>query len=103
MDVTIVNQQRRTEADLNWLGGIIDGEGCVTTRVRSKMTSNGHKSKFRPHTPSIIVTNTEAAILDEVMRILKELGIGFRVQMERRPNNNHVTKINITGMKTSAR
>jgi len=36
-DTTIDNPQERLEFDLCWLGGIIDGEGCITIQVLEKI------------------------------------------------------------------
>jgi len=55
------NQQERAEADLQWLGGVFDGEGNCSL-VFSAMAVTV--------TPQIRLTNTSDAMVAEVVRIL---------------------------------
>lgn len=53
--------------ELSWLGGFMDGEGCLTLLKRSKGTS---------YAPRITIVNTNRVLIDKVAEILggKEIG-----------------------------
>ena len=56
-DITIGNQQERPlEAELGWLGGILDGEGSLSINVNST-----HRSVY----PRIQISSSEYEILDK--------------------------------------
>ncbi len=60
------NLQQKME--LAWFGGIVDGEGMVTMRV---YTVRRH-TYFRP---AVIVSNTDMAIIDKILRVLQDQNI----------------------------
>lgn len=68
------NQQRRIEDRLNWLGGIIDGEGWISVR------KTNYSSRHITYGPVIGVVNTDEKIVNEVCNIYKELEIPFYVE-----------------------
>lgn len=65
------NQQRRLEDRLNWLGGIIDGEGMVTVKKRQVGTA---------WVPCVSITNTDNVIISEVVEIFNLLDLPHYVQ-----------------------
>ncbi len=69
------NQQATlTTEDLAWLGGIIDGEGCISLSVRTrKSTINGSNKNYRPW---IVISNSDPFTINECHRILNLAGIG---------------------------
>src|SRR5438105_4472359 len=72
------NQQRRLELKLSWLGGIVDGEGMVTTikRFEKNRNQNGY-------IPRVSIVNTDLLIIDEVVEICKELSLSYYVQSKK--------------------
>lgn len=72
------NQQRRLESRLSWLGGIIDGEGMVTTikRVNGKSNQYGYM-------PRVSIVNTDLIIINEVISICEEVSLPYYVQTKR--------------------
>jgi len=75
-DTTIDNPQERLEFDLCWLGGIIDGEGCIT--ISSFWKRYNGNSNFTA-SPIIQITNTNYELVTEVSRIYKLTGIRFHI------------------------
>jgi len=74
-------QQRRIEDRLNWLGGIIDGEGTVTVikRVDKRWKQNCWQ-------PRISIANTNLQIIEEIIDILKINRIPYYLQSKKNPN-----------------
>lgn len=58
-----------TTEDLAWLGGIIDGEGCLCLSRRRRKNAINYK-------PYILISNCDLALVEEVSRILKLAKIG---------------------------
>ncbi len=73
-----VNQQRRLELRLSWLGGIIDGEGMITTIRRFE--KNRNQSGYIPR---VSIVNTDLLIINEVVSICKELTLPHYVQTKK--------------------
>lgn len=66
------NQQESSllkERQLGWLGGIIDGEGTITIRVKER------KGQSTFLTPVISMVNTDKLLMDTFTDILKEYNI----------------------------
>ena len=100
------NQQRRLEDRLCWLGGIIDGEGCVTATIGHTKTSKGHVAFNRRYTPVVGIVNTDELLIKEVLSIFDELGLPYHVY--ERTSAKHPTwkkkwEIMINGMKRCKR
>jgi hypothetical protein len=57
------------DAQLGWLGGVIDGEGSITVLVTDR---SGSKRNTFQISPRVIIANTNAALLDAATRIIKE-------------------------------
>lgn len=65
-----------SEAELGWLGGMIDGEGTVAFSVYYRENSmNVIRAK-----PQIIVTGTDRALIERVADIIGRLGVGVHFQ-----------------------
>lgn len=64
------NPLERRSFDLGWLIGLIDGEGCFT--LNKKRSSAGATYYF----PTIQITNTNVLIIQKVLRIVHEMGVG---------------------------
>jgi hypothetical protein len=72
-----VNQQATLnvdDAELGWLGGIIDGEGTVVLYV-----SITKDQKLYGAYPQVTIGNTEKVMIDKVADIINRLGIGVHV------------------------
>lgn len=97
------NQQERLEDRLNWLGGIIDGEGWITATAGHTKTGRGYKYDHRRYIPQIGIVSTDKSIVDNVLTILEEAGIpcyvASRKGNKRNPHWKHKTEIKIMGMK----
>lgn len=61
-----------SDTDLAWLAGIIDGEGSITFQVTKRKTGN------LVIVPFISVTNTDEGIIQRIMDILDNIGVGFK-------------------------
>lgn len=66
-------QATLTIEDLAWLGGLIDGEGCIYITKRVRTQSNFSLL------PGVLISNTDPFIIEEVSRILHLAGIGHWV------------------------
>ena len=62
------NQQQRF---LDWFGGIIDGEGCITFKCRWQ------RNRYIQINPVIIITNTSKELIDECIDGLNGIGIPY--------------------------
>lgn len=72
------NQQRSLENDLNWLGGIIDGEGMVTAISRSE-----RNRKNKAYIPRISVVNTNQTMINECLKIFENVNISIYIQTKK--------------------
>lgn len=97
------NQQRRLEDDLNWLGGIIDGEGSVTATVGHTKTGKGHVYEHRRYIPLIHIVNTDKGLISEIKRVLEEMEIpcyiNVRSGSKKNPHWKMKTEFMVVGMK----
>ena len=101
------NQQRSIEERLCWLGGIIDGEGCITAGAGHTKTGHGKIYKHRRYIPLISIVNTDEKLINEAIKILDEVGIGrwvnYRTATKGHPTWKPKWEIMITGMKRCAK
>lgn len=88
------NQQERF---LEWLGGIIDGEGCITFRTRWQ------RHRFLQITPMILIVNTSKVMIDEIKEGLEKLRIPFWMTTKHPQNTQVVYHLEISGIKRVAR
>jgi len=68
------DNQQASLCELSWLGGIVDGEGCITV---SRRMGNQTAS------PIVTIVNTEEKLLDKVQRLLQKCGIAYYVRVHR--------------------
>ena len=68
----MANQQERLADDLHWLGGIIDGEGCIAL---VKTRTSGGRTGFQPR---LTIGNTDVRILERIVNILGQGRINKR-------------------------
>ena len=101
------NQQRSVEERLCWLGGIIDGEGCVTALAGHTKTGHGHIYKYRRYVPLISIVNTDKVMIEEIIDILKTVDVGhwvnYRESQRNHPSWKPKWEIMINGMKRCAK
>jgi len=64
------NQQARL-CELSWLGGIIDGEGCVTVRKSTTGPYGG---------PLVSISNTDKLIISKVVYLFNKHHIAYHVR-----------------------
>ena len=65
------DNQQASLCELSWLGGIIDGEGCIT--LLRKARAGGKVCA----TPYILITNTDRTLIDKVAAIFENCGLPF--------------------------
>lgn len=65
-------QERLDEADLAWLAGIVDGEGCISLNVAVRWDTVILQ-------PRISVTNTNQQLIEEVARIARLAGLAYHI------------------------
>ena len=64
------------EAKLNWLAGITDGEGCIALLV----FKGGERSGTFRLQMRVTIANTDQAIVERIVSIMHEIGVGCHVQ-----------------------
>jgi hypothetical protein len=67
------NQQEIPKEQLAYLGGLIDGEGCVSFSVNRK---HGRANVSFQIAPLVSMANTEKVLVDHYCAILDSLGVG---------------------------
>ena len=87
------NQQQRF---LEWFGGVLDGEGCITFRVRWQ------RHKFIQITPMIQITNTSKVLIDECINGLTELKVPFWISTKH-PKEKTIYWLEVSGLKRVAK
>lgn len=95
------NQQERL-CELSWLGGIIDGEGCISFK---KNTGKCWKNKSeRPLYPIISISNTDIRMIDKIIEILEKNHIAFyREDRRGKKKNKDSISVCIKGIKRTKR
>ena len=88
-NIQMGNQQQRF---LEWFGGILDGEGCLTFKSRWQ------RRRFIQITPVIIISNTSKELIDECIRGLTEIKIPYWVTT-RIPKGKTIYWLEISGLK----
>ncbi len=66
--------------NLAWLAGFLEGDGSI------KLSKTRMSLDRVIYSPSISFTNTDALIIEECARILKELGIGYYITHKKTTN-----------------
>jgi len=96
------NQQEISHTQLAYLGGLIDGEGCVAIMLRKRPGRQG--TKCFQLTPHISFTNTEKALIDEYVAILQQLGVAHYVDhREARGRNSESWSVTTRGLKRAVK
>lgn len=72
----IAGNPQASLCDLSWLGGIIDGEGCLTLDKRG-----GKARKQQCVAPVATIVNTDEVLTDKVQEILRKNGVAFHVRV----------------------
>lgn len=75
-------QATLTTEDLAWLGGVIDGEGCIALNRRVR----GNAVNYHPQ---IVISNTDPFMIEECGRILRLAGIGHWVMWRKREGDRN--------------
>lgn len=78
-----------TNTELAWLAGLWDGEGSIT--IFTHQEKDGNKKIC----PTLLVVNTNPAIIAEAARILDKLGTSFHVFERNNPNPKHKDAIQL--------
>ncbi len=103
MEQSKIQGDNQQENLLWWLGGIIDGEGCITiNHHRLHLHTSKETLLF---SPTIIIVNTNKVLIDKCQEILQTINIPFYVSFRPSSNPNHKEKwaIVITGIKRCVR
>jgi hypothetical protein len=82
------NQQVSTENKLHWLGGMIDGEGCVTVCM-----SRQRRSPIN-YSPRICITNTDPDLINRICEVMKGADLAFHVHTHNRTTKSSRTGVN---------
>src|SRR5438309_7768535 len=92
----------QNELELAWLGGIIDGEGCIGTIHHTQRKNGRFVETWRPH---ISITNPNPLIIERCTSILERNGASF--QLSSRTTEGTIWKtvmhVQIIGLRRVAR
>lgn len=95
------NQQKRPIAiDLSWLAGMWEADGSFS------LNKNKNQTKYIQYEPHLQFVNTDLMIIEEVIRILKELQIGYYFMSRIQPiefGKKLKYEIRVQGMKRCGR
>jgi len=78
-DGAVNPQETVSEAEMGWLAGVIDGEGCMHIDLEPR---NGAH-------PYLTITNSNFVLAEKVAGIWHRLGVGCRIQTRKRHNPRH--------------
>jgi hypothetical protein len=87
------NQQERLE-DINWLVGIIEGEGCFSLLKKQK-----YGKLKKAYWPRIQITNTNLIMIRECKRILSYLGIATYFYTQLPKSGKPYYRLEVGGLK----
>ena len=79
--------------NLAWLAGIVNGEGCFSIFRRTNKSRNGNT--IVTPTASVTITNSNLALIDECVRILKELGVKYILKNPRNSKTRILERLDI--------
>ncbi len=84
---------RKIFHELSWLGGIIDGEGCL---MLQKTKFRNRKGELRySYQPQIQITNTNVIIIEKIIEIYKKYRIHCTIEIKR-PEINYKKRYILT-------
>jgi hypothetical protein len=85
-DIAENQQERLKEAEeLGWLGGIIDGEGCITL-------SKAVNRKYKCVHPRLTVANTCPKMIKRIMQIFDKYHIAYWVRVRKGKNGTSIKR-----------
>ena len=94
-DTTMGNQQERpTEGELGWLGGMMDGEGSLALTC-----NNTHRSIY----PIISISTVSKEMIEKCEDIIKRLGIQYGVGYYTPPKGKEVRPSHYIRVSTASR
>jgi hypothetical protein len=99
-DETMDNQQERPIAiDLAWLGGAWEADGSFS------LNKNNQNGRYIQYEPKAQFVNTDLAIIEAVISILKRLQIGYYLisRIQTGLGSKMIHQITIQGMKRTSR
>lgn len=73
------NQQVIPTERLAYVGGLLDGEGCVFVYARNRANRTDGRATSLSFKPGVRFTNTERALVDEYISVLDALHIPYHV------------------------
>ncbi len=103
MEQSKIQGDNQQENLLWWLGGIIDGEGCITIN-HHRLHQHTSKETLL-FSPTIIIVNTNKVLIDKCQEILRMVNIPFYMAYHPSKQIEHKEKwsIVITGIKRCIR
>ena len=66
------------EADIAWLAGIVDGEGCFSVKRPIVRKSGSAKGKRTSYQLWLVICNTSQAMIVRVSQILTDVGVSYQ-------------------------
>jgi len=85
MEQSQIQGNNQQESLLWWLGGIIDGEGCIT--INHHRLHRGTLKETLLFSPAIIISNTNKILLDKCQEILRNNNLAFYVRYDPEKRN----------------
>ena len=103
MEQSKIQGDNQQESLLWWLGGIIDGEGCIT--INHHRLHRGTIKETLFFAPIIIITNTNKILIDKCQEILERNNLAFYLNYRERGKGRRKPCwwIVITGIKRCVR
>ena len=86
------------EERIIWLAGLTDGEGTITVFTHQ---DNSQKCKFRRYTAIYCIVNTDSNIINEVQKILNELGVSSYIFTRNARKKEHKDALQLSTRKMS--
>ncbi len=74
-------QKRPVSIDLSWLAGMWEADGSFS------LNKNKNQTKYIQYEPHLQFVNTDLMIIEEVIRILKDLQVGYYFMSRIQPEN----------------
>lgn len=89
----VAGNQQATFCELSWLGGIIDGEGCITV-VKGPPGRYGHSAN-----PIVTIANTGERMIQKIEEIFKRHGIAYYLTTHQPKRGKCKTFVRVVGFK----
>ena len=86
------------EKRIVWLAGLTDGEGTITVFTHK---DNSQKWEFRRYTAIYCIVNTDPNIINEVQKILNDMGVSSYVFLRKSLNDKHSDAFQLSTRKMS--